>query len=99
MTPRYVKADPHEGGKQAVAETYRNICATGAAPLAITNCLNFGNPERPEIMAQFVGAIEGIAEACEGLSYPVISGNVSLYNETNGEAIPPTPGDWRRRRY
>ena len=65
VTPRYVKADPHEGGKQAVAETYRNICATGASPLAITNCLNFGNPERPEIMAQFVGAIEGIAEACE----------------------------------
>jgi phosphoribosylformylglycinamidine synthase len=91
VTPRYVKADPREGGKQAVAETYRNICATGAAPLAITNCLNFGNPERPEIMAQFVGAIEGIAEACETLGYPVISGNVSLYNETNGAAIPPTP--------
>ena len=91
VTPRYVKADPHEGGKQAVAETWRNICATGAAPLAITNCLNFGNPERPEIMAQFVGAVEGIAEACEALNYPVISGNVSLYNETNGEAIPPTP--------
>ena len=91
VTPRYVLADPHMGGKQAVAETYRNICATGAAPLAITNCLNFGNPERPEIMAQFVGAIEGIAEACETLGYPVISGNVSLYNETNGQAIPPTP--------
>ncbi len=91
VTPRYVKADPHEGGKQAVAETYRNICATGAAPLAITNCLNFGNPERPEIMAQFVGAIEGMAEACEALNYPVVSGNVSLYNETNGAAIPPTP--------
>ncbi len=91
VTPRYVKADPHEGGKQAVAETYRNICAVGAAPLAITNCLNFGNPERPEIMAQFVGAIEGMAEACEALHYPVISGNVSLYNETNGVAIPPTP--------
>ena len=91
VTPRYVKADPHEGGKQAVAETYRNICAVGAAPLAITNCLNFGNPERPEIMAQFVGAVEGMAEACEALNYPVISGNVSLYNETNGQAIPPTP--------
>ncbi|MBT8472409.1 MAG: phosphoribosylformylglycinamidine synthase subunit PurL, partial [Marinicaulis sp.] len=91
VTPRYVKANPHEGGKQAVAETYRNICATGAAPLAITNCLNFGNPERPEIMGQFVGAVEGIAKACETLGYPVISGNVSLYNETNGEAIPPTP--------
>ena len=91
VTPRYVKADPHEGGKQAVAETYRNICATGAAPLAITNCLNFGNPERPEIMGQFVGAVEGIAAACEALGYPVISGNVSLYNETNAQAIPPTP--------
>jgi phosphoribosylformylglycinamidine synthase len=91
VTPRYVKADPHEGGKQAVAETYRNICAIGAAPLAITNCLNFGNPERPEIMAQLVGAIEGMAEACEALGYPVVSGNVSLYNETNGVAIPPTP--------
>jgi phosphoribosylformylglycinamidine synthase len=91
VTPRYVAADPHEGGKQAVAETYRNICAVGAAPLAITNCLNFGNPERPEIMAELVGAIEGMAEACEALNYPVVSGNVSLYNETNGEAIPPTP--------
>ena len=91
VTPRYVKADPRMGAKQAVAETWRNICATGAAPLAITNCLNFGNPERPEIMGQFVGAIEGIAEACEALNYPVISGNVSLYNETNGSAIPPTP--------
>ncbi len=91
VTPRYVKADPPEGAKQAVAETYRNICATGAAPLAITNCLNFGNPERPEIMAQFVGAVEGITEACEALGYPVVSGNVSLYNETNGEAIAPTP--------
>jgi phosphoribosylformylglycinamidine synthase len=91
VTPRYVKADPYEGGKQAVAETYRNICAVGAAPLAITNCLNFGNPERPEIMAELVGAIEGMAEACEALGYPVVSGNVSLYNETNGVAIPPTP--------
>ncbi len=91
VTPRYVKADPHEGGKQAVAETWRNLCAVGAAPLAITNCLNFGNPERPEIMAQFIGAVEGMAEACEALSYPVVSGNVSLYNETNGVAIPPTP--------
>ncbi len=91
VTPRYVLADPKEGGKQAVAETYRNICATGAAPLAITDCLNFGNPERPEIMAQLVGAIEGMAEACEVLGYPVVSGNVSLYNETNGAAIPPTP--------
>ncbi|MEQ1930478.1 MAG: phosphoribosylformylglycinamidine synthase subunit PurL [Parvularculaceae bacterium] len=91
VTPRYVAADPHEGTKQAVAETYRNICAVGAAPLAITNCLNFGNPERPEIMAELVGAIEGMAEACEALNYPVVSGNVSRYNETNGVAIPPTP--------
>ena len=91
VTPRYVAADPREGAKQAVAETYRNICAIGAAPLAITNCLNFGNPERPEIMAELVGAIEGMAEACEALNYPVVSGNVSLYNETNGVAIPPTP--------
>ncbi|MGV6801611.1 MAG: phosphoribosylformylglycinamidine synthase subunit PurL [bacterium] len=91
VTPRYCQADPFEGGKQAVAETYRNISATGAEPLAITNCLNFGNPERPDIMAQFVGCIEGMAEACEALSYPVVSGNVSLYNETNGAAIPPTP--------
>jgi phosphoribosylformylglycinamidine synthase len=91
VTPRYVAADPREGAKQAVAETYRNICAVGAAPLAITNCLNFGNPERPEIMAELVGAIEGMAEACEGLNYPVVSGNVSLYNETNAVSIPPTP--------
>jgi phosphoribosylformylglycinamidine synthase len=91
VTPRYCKAHPHEGGKQAVAETYRNLCAAGARPLAITNCLNFGNPERPEIMGQFVGCIEGMAEACAALDYPVISGNVSLYNETNGAAIPPTP--------
>jgi len=91
VTPRYVAADPREGGKQAVAETYRNICATGAAPLAVTNCLNFGNPERPEIMGQLVAAIEGMAEACEALRYPVVSGNVSLYNETDGRAIPPTP--------
>ncbi|GGD10142.1 phosphoribosylformylglycinamidine synthase subunit PurL [Aquisalinus flavus] len=91
VTPRYCKADPFEGGKQAVAETYRNLSAVGAEPKAITNCLNFGNPEKPEIMAQFVGCIEGMAAACEALSYPVISGNVSLYNETNGIAIPPTP--------
>ncbi|MEN3974389.1 phosphoribosylformylglycinamidine synthase subunit PurL [Emcibacter sp. SYSU 3D8] len=90
-TPRYCKADPVEGGKQAVAETWRNITATGAIPLAITNCLNFGNPEKPAIMGQFVGCIEGMAEACLALDYPVISGNVSLYNETNGQAILPTP--------
>ncbi|MEN3951123.1 phosphoribosylformylglycinamidine synthase subunit PurL [Iodidimonas sp. SYSU 1G8] len=90
-TPRYCKADPVEGGKQAVAETWRNITATGATPLAITNCLNFGNPEKPAIMGQLVGCLEGMAEACLALDYPVISGNVSLYNETNGQAILPTP--------
>ncbi|MBT5074858.1 MAG: phosphoribosylformylglycinamidine synthase subunit PurL [Kordiimonadaceae bacterium] len=90
-TPRYCYADPFEGGKQAVAETWRNITAVGANPMAITDCLNFGNPERPDIMGQFVGAIEGIREACTVLDYPVISGNVSLYNETNGTGIHPTP--------
>lgn len=90
-TPRYCYADPFEGGKQAVAETWRNVTAVGATPLAITDCLNFGNPERPDIMGQFVGAIDGIREACEALDYPVISGNVSLYNETNGTGIHPTP--------
>ena len=90
-TPRYCEADPQMGGKQAVAETWRNLCATGATPLAITNCLNFGNPEKPEIMGQLVGAIEGIGEACRTLSYPVVSGNVSLYNETNGQGVQPTP--------
>jgi phosphoribosylformylglycinamidine synthase len=85
-----------EGGKQAVAEAYRNLCAVGAKPLAITNCLNFGNPQRPEIMGQFVGCVEGMAEACRALDFPVVSGNVSLYNETKGEdgsslAILPTP--------
>jgi phosphoribosylformylglycinamidine synthase II len=91
VTPRYCTADPFEGGKQAVAECWRNLTATGAKPLAITDCLNFGNPERPEIMGEFVGAIEGMAEACTVLHFPVVSGNVSLYNETNGVAIPPTP--------
>ena len=90
-TPRYVKADPFEGGKQAVAETWRNITAVGGRPLAITDNLNFGNPEKPEIMGQIVEAIRGIGEACKALDYPVISGNVSLYNETNGKAILPTP--------
>ncbi|MCK5425159.1 MAG: phosphoribosylformylglycinamidine synthase subunit PurL, partial [Emcibacter sp.] len=90
-TPRYCYADPVEGGKQAVAETWRNITAVGATPLAITDCLNFGNPERPEIMGQFVGCIEGMREACLTLDYPVVSGNVSLYNETNGTGIHPTP--------
>ncbi len=90
-TPRYVEADPFEGAKQAVAETYRNISAVGGKPLAITNCLNFGNPEKPEIMGQIVKAIQGITEASKKLSYPVVSGNVSLYNETDGKAIKPTP--------
>lgn len=90
-TPRYCFADPYEGGKQAVAETWRNITAVGASPLAITDNMNFGNPEKPEIMGQFVGAIQGIREACNVLEYPVVSGNVSLYNETAGQAILPTP--------
>ena len=90
-TPRYVEADPFEGAKQAVAETYRNISAVGGKPLAITNCLNFGNPQKPEIMGQIVLAIQGITEACKALDYPVVSGNVSLYNETDGKAIQPTP--------
>ena len=90
-TPRYCAADPFEGGKQAVVETWRNLTCTGAEPIAITDCLNFGNPERPDIMGQFVYAIEGMEEACRALDYPVVSGNVSLYNETNGVAIPPTP--------
>ncbi|MFL6728958.1 MAG: phosphoribosylformylglycinamidine synthase subunit PurL [Sphingomicrobium sp.] len=95
-TPRYCYADPYEGGKQAVAEAYRNLCAVGARPLAITNCLNFGNPQRPEIMGQLVGCVEGMAEACRALDFPVVSGNVSLYNETRNEdgtslAILPAP--------
>ncbi len=90
-TPRYCYSDPVEGGKQAVAETWRNITAVGATPLAITNCLNFGNPQKPEIMGQIVGCLQGMGEACRALDYPIISGNVSLYNETNGTAIQPTP--------
>ena len=108
-TPRYCYADPYEGGKQAIAEAYRNLCAVGATPLAATDCLNFGNPERPEIMAQLVGCIEGMAEACRVLGLPIVSGNVSLYNETKGadgsaNAVLPTPAigavgllaDWRK---
>jgi phosphoribosylformylglycinamidine synthase len=91
VTPRYCEADPFEGGKQAVAEAWRNLTAVGATPLALTDNLNFGNPERPEIMGQFVGCIRGIGEACRALDFPVVSGNVSLYNETNGRAILPTP--------
>ncbi|WP_433989191.1 Phosphoribosylformylglycinamidine synthase subunit PurL (plasmid) [Pseudoseohaeicola sp. NH-UV-7] len=91
VTPRYVKANPVEGGKQAVAEAYRNLCAAGALPLATTDNLNFGNPEKPEIMGQFVGAIQGIGAAVAALDMPIVSGNVSLYNETDGSAILPTP--------
>ena len=95
-TPRYCYADPYEGGKQAVAEAYRNLCAVGAKPLAITNCLNFGNPQRPEIMGQFVGCVEGMAEACRALDFPVVSGNVITLqrNQERGRhslAILPTP--------
>jgi phosphoribosylformylglycinamidine synthase II len=104
VTPRYVEADPFEGGKQAVAECWRNLTAVGADPIAITDNLNFGNPERPEIMGQFVFALKGMGEACVALDFPIVSGNVSLYNETNGQAILPTPtiggvglmGDWRK---
>ncbi len=94
-TPRYCFADPVEGGKQAVAETWRNITAVGGQPLAITNCLNFANPQRPEIMGQLVGCLEGMSAACIALDYPIVSGNVSLYNESKatggGSAILPTP--------
>ena len=94
-TPRYCYADPVEGGKQAIAEAYRNLCAVGARPLAVTNCLNFGSPQRPEIMAQIVGCLEGMGEACRALDFPIVSGNVSLYNESKatggGSAILPTP--------
>jgi phosphoribosylformylglycinamidine synthase II len=109
VTPRYCLADPVEGGKQAIAEAYRNLCAVGATPLATTDCMNFGNPQRPEIMGQFVGCITGMAEACKALDFPIVSGNVSLYNETKnedgtGSAILPTPAiggvglieDWRK---
>jgi phosphoribosylformylglycinamidine synthase subunit PurL len=107
-TPRYCFADPYEGGKQAVAEAWRNLCAVGATPLAVTNCLNFANPQRPEIMAQIVLCLEGMSEACRALDFPIVSGNVSLYNESKatggGSAILPTPAiggvgllaDWRR---
>ncbi|MGZ8283425.1 MAG: phosphoribosylformylglycinamidine synthase subunit PurL, partial [Allosphingosinicella sp.] len=94
-TPRYCYADPDEGGKQAIAEAYRNLSAVGATPLAVTNCLNFANPQRPEIMAQIVGCLEGMSEACRALDFPIVSGNVSLYNESKatggGSAILPTP--------
>jgi len=90
-TPRYCFADPEAGGAQAVAEAWRNITATGGRPLAITDNLNFGNPEKPEIMGQFAAAIRGMAAACTALDFPVVSGNVSLYNETQGTGILPTP--------
>ncbi len=94
-TPRYCYADPVEGGKQAIAEAWRNLCAVGAKPLAVTNCLNFGNPQRPEIMAQIVGCLDGMSQACRALDMPIVSGNVSLYNESKatggGSAILPTP--------
>ena len=94
-TPRYCFADPYEGGKQAIAEAYRNLCAVGATPLAVTNCLNFANPQRPEIMGQIIGCLEGMSEACIALDTPIVSGNVSLYNESKatggGSAILPTP--------
>ncbi|MGD0191105.1 MAG: phosphoribosylformylglycinamidine synthase subunit PurL [Rhizomicrobium sp.] len=91
VTPRYCKADPYEGAKQAVAEAWRNLCAVGARPLAVTDNLNFGNPEKPDIMGEIASAVDGIGDACRALDFPVISGNCSLYNETNGEAILPTP--------
>ena len=91
VTPRYVRANPVEGGKQAVAEAFRNLTAVGAKPLATTDNLNFGNPEKPEIMGQFVGALDGIGQACIALDMPIVSGNVSLYNETDGQGILPTP--------
>ena len=90
-TERYCAADPREGGKQAVAEAWRNLIAVGARPLALTDNLNFGNPERARTMGELVGCIEGIGEAARALDFPVVSGNVSLYNETMGEGIPPTP--------
>src|ERR1043166_6990978 len=91
VTPRYVQNDPYEGGKQAVAEAWRNLTAVGADPIAITDNLNFGNPERPQIMGQIARAIEARPEPGPPLDFPVVSDNVSLYNETNGAAIPPTP--------
>ena len=90
-TPRYVQAHPETGGRQAVAEAWRNLTAVGARPLAVTDNMNFGNPQKPEIMGQFAGAIMGMAEACRVLDFPVVSGNVSLYNETEGRPILPTP--------
>ncbi len=92
--PRYCALDPYLGAQHAVAEAARNVAVTGARPLAVSNCLNFGNPERPEVMWEFVEAVRGMGEACRALGTPVVSGNVSFYNETSGadgSAIPPTP--------
>ena len=97
VTPRYVEADPFEGSKQAVAECWRNLTAVGAMPLAVTDNLNFGNPERPAVMGQLVMSITGIGEACRALAFPVVSGNVSLYNETSRHLDPAHPDHWRRR--
>jgi phosphoribosylformylglycinamidine synthase len=91
VTPRYCAADPYEGAKQAVAEAWRNLTAVGAVPLAVTDCLNYGNPEKPEIMGEIVAGIDGLGEACRALDFPIVSGNCSLYNETQGEGILPTP--------
>jgi phosphoribosylformylglycinamidine synthase len=91
VSPRYCQADPLEGAKQAVAEAWRNLTAVGARPLAVTDNLNYGNPQKPEIMWQIVAGIDGIGQACRALDFPIVSGNCSLYNETNGEGILPTP--------
>ncbi len=91
VSPRYCRPDPFEGGKQAVAEAWRNLTAVGATPLAVTDNLNYGNPQKPEIMWEIVAGIDGIGAACRALDFPVIGGNCSLYNETNGEGILPTP--------
>jgi phosphoribosylformylglycinamidine synthase len=91
VSPRYCQADPLVGAKQAVAEAWRNLTAVGAKPLAVTDNLNYGNPQKPEIMGQIVAGIDGIGQACRALDFPIVSGNCSLYNETNGEGILPTP--------
>ena len=90
-SPAYCEAHPLTGGKQVVCETWRNLICVGANPIAITNCLNFGNPEKSKTMGQFVESVQGISEACSYLDFPVVSGNVSFYNETNGKSIKPTP--------
>ena len=87
----YCKSHPLTGGKQIVCENWRNLISAGAKPIAITNCLNFGNPENENIMGEFAECLEGIKEACEFLNYPVVSGNVSFYNGTNQKNINPTP--------